>query len=137
MNLTELLDNAARRWPQKPALIEGDAIISYAELIAKIAQFTSQLQLFKLSPGNRVGLLFPNGIDYVALTFALWRVNAVVVPIPMECTAEEISNLTAAMQLEIILSQKATAQSVALSPELFLTRLQPSSPPNNHGLNLA
>ena len=137
MNLTELLDATACRWPEKPALIEGDAIISYAELVAKIARFTSQLQSFKVSLGNRVGLLFPNSIDYVTLTFALWHVNAVVVPIPMECTAEEISDLAAVMQLEIILSQKAGAQSVALSPGLFLTRLQPSSPPNNHGLNLA
>lgn len=137
MNLTELLDGAASHWPQKPALIEGDVVVSYAGLVVKTNDFTSQLLSLKLPPGCRVGLLYPNSIDYVALTFALWRISAVVVPIPMECTAEEISDLAAAMQLEIILSQKATAQSVALSPELFLTRLQPSSPPNNHGLNLA
>ena len=118
-------------------MIEGDVIISYAEFVEKTAGFELQLLLSKVSPGGRVGLLYPNSIDYVALTFALWRTNAVVIPIPMECTAEEISELATAMQLEIILSQKASAQSVALSPELFLTRLQPSSPPNNHGLNLA
>ena len=94
MNLTELLDDAAGRWPQKPALIEGAVIVSYAQLVAKIAHFNSQLQLFNLSSGSRVGLLFPNSIDYIALTFALWRANAVVVPIPMECTAEEISSIT-------------------------------------------
>jgi len=137
MNLTELLDDAARRWPKKPALIENNAIVSYSELVEKAAQFASQLQLVKMSPGCRVGLLFPNSIDYVALTFALWRVNAVVVPIPMECTAEEISDLAATMQLEIILSRKATGQSAALSPECFLTRLKPASPPDNHNLNLA
>jgi long-chain acyl-CoA synthetase len=137
MNLTELLDDAACRWPGKPALIEGNAIVSYSALVERAAQFTSQLQLFKLSPGCRVGLLYPNSIDYVALTFSLWRVNAVVVPIPMECTAGEISDITATMQLEIILSQKAIGQSAALSPECFLTRLKTTSPPDNHELNLA
>ena len=137
MNLTELLDYAACRWPQKPAFIENNATVSYAGLVEKVARFTSQLKLSELSPGCRVGLLYPNSTDYVALTFALWRVNAVVVPIPMECTADEISSLATAMQLEIILSQKAGAQSVALSAECFLTRLTPTIPANNHGLNLA
>ena len=137
MNLTELLDAAAGRWPEKPALIEGNETVSYSGLVAKAACFTAQLQLFELAPGCRVGLLFPNSIDYVALTFALWRINTVVVPIPTECTAEEISDLAATMQLEIILSRKATGESVALSPECFLNRLKNPSPPDNHGLNLA
>lgn len=137
MNLTELLDQAAGQWPQKAALIEGDTVVSYAGLAEQVAQLAAQLQLLKLAPGCRVGLLFPNSLDYVALTFALWRGHAVVVPIPMECTAGEISDLAAMMQLEIILSQKAVGQSTALSPGCFFTRLTPAMPPDNHGLNLA
>ena len=137
MNLTELLDNAVCRWPKKPALIENNVIVSYSELIELAAKFTSLLRLFELSPGCRVGLLYPNSIDYVALIFSLWRENAVVVPIPMECTAEEISAIAATMRLEMILSQKAIGQGVALTPECFLTRLKPFSLPDNHNLNLA
>ena len=51
-----------------------------------------------------VGLAFPNSVAYVARTFALWRVNAVVVPIPTECTEDEIAELAAAIQLEAMLS---------------------------------
>ncbi len=112
-------------------------MISYAALAGKVAWFAAQLQSLKPAAGSRVGLLYPNSVDYVALTFALWRVNAVVVPIPMECTTGEISDLAATLQLEIILSQKAIGPSVRLSPELFSTRLTPSEPPDNHGLNLA
>jgi long-chain acyl-CoA synthetase len=137
MNLTQLLDDAARRWPTKPALIEGKVVVSYAELVAKVDQFAAQLQLLKLPPGCRAGLFYPNSIDYVALTYALWRINAVVVPIPMECAAEEISGITAAMQLEIILSQQPSGESVVLSPGCFVTRVEATSPPDNHGLNLA
>ena len=71
MNLTELLDDAARRHPHQPAVIEDEIIISYAGLVEKIGQFNSLLQSLKLPPGSRVGLHFPNSIDYVALTFAL------------------------------------------------------------------
>ena len=137
MNLADLLDSAADQWPEKPALVEGDVIVSYAQLVEKSTWFASRLHLLKLAPGCRVGLLYPNSVDYIALTYALWRMNAVVVPIPMECAAGEISDLSKAMQLELILSQKADEQSVALSPECFLTRLTPTLPPDNHGLNLA
>jgi long-chain acyl-CoA synthetase len=90
-----------------------------------------------MKPGCRVGLCLPNSISYVALTFALWRINAVAVPIPTECTEEEVSNIAATMRLEAIISPKPHAQSVSLAPELFFTKLTPSSPPENHGLNIA
>jgi len=137
MNLTELLDRTASRWPQKPALIEGEIILSYAGLVQKIAELASQLQALQIKSGCRIGLCQPNSINYVALTFALWRLKAVVVPIPMECTEKELSNIAASMQLEAILSEKPRGQSVPLQPNCFLTRLTPASPPDNHGLNIA
>jgi long-chain acyl-CoA synthetase len=137
MNLTELLDSAASRWPGKPALIEGDTVVSYAELVELVAVRASQLQSLQLSPGGRVGLCFPNGLAHVVLTYALWRVNAVVVPIPVEGTAEELSDLAETMQLEAILSEKNPGLAVPLPPDCFFTRLTPAEPADNHGLNLA
>jgi long-chain acyl-CoA synthetase len=137
MNLTELLDKTAGRWPQKPALIEGEIILSYAGLVQKTAELASQLQALQVQPGCRVGLRQPNSINYVALTFALWRLKAVVVPIPMECTEEELSNIAATMQLEAILGERPRGQSAILQSNCFFTRLTPASPPDNHGLNIA
>lgn len=137
MNLTELLDKTVSRWPQKTALVESDDIVSYADLVQKIAALASRLRAFQVKSGCRVGLCLPNSINYVALTFALWRINAVVVPIPTECTEEEFSNIVETMRLEAIISQKPRGQGVSLSPHLFFTKLSPAAPPNNHGLNIA
>jgi long-chain acyl-CoA synthetase len=137
MNLTKLLDVTVSRWPQKPALIEDNKIVSYEDLIRKITELASQLQALRIQPGCRIGLCLPNSINYVALTFALWRVKAVVVPIPTECTDEESSNIAEAIRLEAIIGQKPHGQSVSLASELFFTKLTPSSPPENHGLNIA
>lgn len=137
MNLTELLDGTTSRWPHKPAFVEGDTIVSYAELGNRIARLTAQLQALGVASGARVGLCCPNGVAYVALTFALWRVQAVVVPIPTECTAVEAATIAETMQLEAILSQTPAGNSVAMSPEGFFTRLTPPAPADNHGLNLA
>jgi long-chain acyl-CoA synthetase len=137
MNLTELLDQTAGNRPKKTALIEGDTSVSYAELAGKINRLALQLRALQLFSGCRVGLCLPNSISYVALTFALWRINAVVVPIPTECTEEEFSSIAETMRLEAIISQKSRGESVRLAPELFFTKLTPPSPPENHGLNIA
>ncbi|MEO6637449.1 MAG: class I adenylate-forming enzyme family protein [Ginsengibacter sp.] len=137
MNLTDLLDHTATSWPQKPAIIDGTDIVSYARLLEKIAELTAQLNPFQLSPGSRIGLSFPNSVNYIALTFALWRINAVVVPIPTECTEDELSHIANSMQLAAILSQKPRANSESLQADIFFTRLDPKISADNHGLNLA
>ena len=137
MNLTELLDRTASDWPNKMALIEGDSAVSYVELVENTLALATQLRALQLSPACRVGICFPNSVNYVALTFALWRINAVVVPIPTECTEEELSAIATTMQLEAILSRKPLAQSVSLKPDVFFTRLTSALPSDNHGLNLA
>ena len=136
MDLTELLDGAASRWPLKPALIDGDTTVSYAKLVEEVEGWTSQWHALGLTPGARIGLCYPNSITYVALTFALWRAGAVVVPVP-EGTAEEAAAIAAAMRLEAILSQKSRGQSVALRPGVYFTRSAPAQPADNHGLNIA
>ena len=136
MNLTDLLDKTAGRWPNKPALIEGTTVVSYAELVQKSNQLAAQLKSFPLSHGARVGLCCPNSIDYVALTFALWRIHAVVVPIPTECAEEEILNMAVTMCLDAIISQKPRQTSSLLS-NFFLTKLSPPKKADNHGLNIA
>jgi len=137
MNLTELLDETASRWPEKAAIVEGDTPVSYAGLVERVAAFSTRLRGFDLPPGCRVGLCYPNSIDYVALTFALWRNNAAVVPIPIECTDEESGTLAAAMQLQAVLSHKPLPQGTSLTPNCFFAPLTPATPPDNHGLNIA
>lgn len=137
MNLTELLDQTASRWPTKAALIEGDTVLSYARLVEEVAALSLQLEALQLPPGCRVGLCFPNSIHYVALTFALWRITAAIVPIPIECTDEEFFALATTMQLDAVLTQKPLGQSVPISPEGFFTRLTPTPPSDCHGLNIA
>jgi len=137
MNLTELLDQTAARWPQKPALIEESAVLSYGDLARQVGEWAKRLQVLHIDNGSRVGLAFPNGIAYVALTFALWRLNVVVVPVPTECPEEEIAEIAAAMQLAGILTPKACGASVVVATDCYFTKLTPATPPDNHGLNLA
>jgi len=131
MNLTELLETSARRWPHKTAFVEATAEISYAALVERIDSFAEKLKPLGLPSGSRVGLCFPNSINYVALTYALWKTNVIVVPVPTECPPEELEEIAATMELAAILSQKP------LAPEIFVSKFPLAIPPNNHSLNIA
>lgn len=123
MNLTELLDSAASHRPGKPAIIEGETVLSYSELMADIAAWSAQLESHGVAPGQRVGLCLPNSIAYVALTFAVWRAGGVVVPISAECTDEETATIAGSMHLDAFLGRKPREGSKALRPGIFFTRL--------------
>jgi acyl-CoA synthetase (AMP-forming)/AMP-acid ligase II len=137
MNLTELLEKTAKRYPLKTAVVEESTAVCYGELARQVGDLASQFQSLQINAGSRVGLAFPNGIAYVALTFALWRLNIVVVPVPTECPEEEIEEIAVAMQLAGILTPKPRTNSVAVAPDCYFAKLNPATPPDNHGLNLA
>lgn len=137
MNLIELLANAAFQWPDKPAFIESEQPVSYAELFARTHSLAAQLAELAITPGCRVGLSFPNSVDYVALTFALWKLRAVVVPLAVECTERERAEIADSLQLHAILSPTALAGSSLVAPGCYFTRLAPATPADNHGLDLA
>lgn len=135
-NLRELLDSAAKRWPEKPALIEGTEVQTFRDLRNHVLAASEHLSGLSLRRGSRIGLCYPNSIAYVVLTFALWEVDAVVVPIPIECTPEEVKTLARTMQLEGILRHQPEAEGEIL-PGCTFSKLESSAPPDNHGLNIA
>ncbi|MEY4917614.1 MAG: hypothetical protein RL616_1527 [Verrucomicrobiota bacterium] len=137
MNLNENFEHSARRWPQKIAFVEDAAEISYATLVEKISVLAEKLSALPLPPGSRVGLCFPNGINYVALTYALWKIQVIVVPVPTECPPEELREIAATMELAALLSPKPFANSEPLAPDIFFTRQPLATTPDNHGLNIA
>ncbi len=137
MNLTELLEASVRRRPQKTAFVEDNFEISYAALAKKIHLLAEKLKELHLPAGSRVGLCFPNSVNYVALTYALWKINLIVVPVPTECPLEELAEITRTMELSAVLSQKPLAPGEPLAPEIFVSGLNPAVSPGNHGLNIA
>ena len=137
MNLSELLGQSVARWADKPAVIEGESVLTYADLDRLVDEFAQRLQPLALAAGTRVGLHLPNSLNYIVWTYALWRLHAVVVPIPVECPAEEIDTIARQMQLAFIISAEPLAQSEPFGSVEHLVRLQPAIPADNHGLNIA
>ena len=83
MNLAALLVAAARRYPDRPALAIGEAVIArYEELALRVARLACGLGLrFALNPGDRVALAMRNSPAFAETLLACWHAGLIAVPI--------------------------------------------------------
>jgi len=75
------LADAARRRGDAPLILLNDQRISYTEAASASARLAAGLLDAGVAKGARVGVLFPNGPDWVIAWLAASRIGAVVVPI--------------------------------------------------------
>ena len=90
VGLSHFLDVAAARYPDKPAIIFGDQVLTYADLHTQVEAMAAHLrQVLGVQPGDRVLLLSQNSPQYVIAYYAVLRARAAVVPVnPMSTTPE-------------------------------------------------
>ena len=87
--LTSVLDDSARRWPRRPALVFLGRKISYQELAAQVDRFADALRGLGVHHGDRVATVLPNCPQAVITFFATLRRGAVIVQNnPLYTTAE-------------------------------------------------
>jgi len=81
MNLASVLLEQAEQRADAPALVADGAAVSYAQLAERSAWCAGMLRSRGVSAGDRVGVMLPNGPEFVALLYGAWRLGAVVVPL--------------------------------------------------------
>jgi fatty-acyl-CoA synthase len=76
--------------PQRPALIFGDEVTTYAQLRDRIARLASGLMSRGVGPGDRVAYLGPNHPAFVETMFATHLLGAVFVPLNARLAGPEV-----------------------------------------------
>lgn len=78
-SLFGILEGAADRFPERPALAFFGHLLSYGELLAEVERCAAGLHSIGVGRGDRVGLILPNCPQYVITYFAALRLGAVAV----------------------------------------------------------
>jgi long-chain acyl-CoA synthetase len=86
--LPELLPEAARRFPQRPAVVFPVAAagrlfyssLSYAQLLERVESFAASLQRLGVGKGDRVALYMPNCPQFVIAYLATTQIGGIAVP---------------------------------------------------------
>ncbi len=83
---------SALRFPDKPALVFFDRVMSYAAVIEQAERLAATLHRLGVRKGDRVLLNMQNCPQWVIAHFAILRANAVVVPVNPMNRAEELKH---------------------------------------------
>lgn len=79
MPLAQLLNDAVRRWPDRPALRVGNRKMSYRELALFTDRMAYGLQRLGVKVGTHVGLFLPTTAHYFVAFFAVMKAGGTVV----------------------------------------------------------
>ncbi|BAL92806.1 putative acyl-CoA synthetase [Actinoplanes missouriensis 431] len=82
---------AAGRHPDRPALIAGDAVLTWAELDSRVSA-AAHWTAARTAPGDRVALVLGNTVDFAVAYFGVLRAGRVAVPLNPGYTAREIDH---------------------------------------------
>jgi len=90
-NLAELVRAAAAANPAKAALVDAEITVTWSEFDGLIDQAVGGLRAAGHAPGDRIGLLLPNSVEFAVAYFAVLRAGLVAVPFNTAYTASELS----------------------------------------------
>ena len=80
MHVGHLLKRAAGRWPERPAWLEGDVVVTFREAEARVNRLAHALLALGARPGDRIGMLIPNCRQGLETILAPMKAGMGVVP---------------------------------------------------------
>lgn len=111
-DLSMMVAQSARQFPQKTALISGQQHWTYAELDAAITTVANQLRAQGLTPGQAVGLQLKNTPSFVITYYAVLRAGLVVVPFNPLAVEREVEHILTVADCRAAVVGEATAATV-------------------------
>jgi long-chain acyl-CoA synthetase len=121
--LPRLLEDAARDFPQQPALVADGASVGHAELRDRVDLATTVLVDLGVRAGDRVLIAVPNGATLPVLLFASWRLGAVVVPVAPQLAADRLQAIATDADVRAVVAVPAVVHTLAKlgrTPEIAL-----------------
>lgn len=113
-----------------PLLVCDDDVLTYRDADARSAALARALLAQGAGSGTHVGLLLPNGVDFVVSWLAAARIGAVTLPFSTFSTPTELAGLLAGADVELLLC--ATAYRSHRYPDTLtaaIAELDLSAPP--------
>jgi long-chain acyl-CoA synthetase len=132
MNLIDLLRDAARRFPDKPALICLDRSITYQELHRAAQGIARWFIREGLQPGDRVAVHGTNTIETAELLLACFHAGLIAVPVNVRLKSPEIAYIINHSEPRMCFTQPALAPAMegarAEAPGMPMVYTQPPEP---------
>ncbi|MCU0983830.1 MAG: acyl-CoA synthetase [Acetobacteraceae bacterium] len=116
-NLGHLLTQAARRFPDRHALIRGEAVTTWAALDARVDAAVRGLRRCGVGKGERILVHLRNGAEMVETMFAAFKLGAIWVPTNVRLTPPEVAYLAASSRAVAMVTEPDFAGHIAAARE--------------------
>jgi long-chain acyl-CoA synthetase len=107
--LCELMDVAARRFGHKPLVVALDRTVSFNEMRVLAQRVAMNLLAMGIWPGDRVTLWMENGWQWMAAYFGVLQMGAVVNPVNILLTTEEVAYIAGDCASKLVLTSAKDA----------------------------
>lgn len=93
MNIAFLLENSAKRHPEKVALVFEDKKFTYEQLNDLASRFAKGLKKLGLKKGDIVVLMMQNSPEFIVAYYAIAHLGCVVIPVNFLFKVHELSHI--------------------------------------------
>jgi acyl-CoA synthetase (AMP-forming)/AMP-acid ligase II len=100
----QFLENSAKRFPDKIALIHDDERYTYAQINAAANQVAGYLLDQGIAPGDRVVMVLKNSFEYVCSYYGVLKAGGVVVPLSSDLKPDSLTYLLKELEPAAIIS---------------------------------
>jgi acyl-CoA synthetase (AMP-forming)/AMP-acid ligase II len=87
------LGDAADRFGEHPAYVQGDEVVSFLELLSRVRRAARGYVALGLRPGDRVCVWAPNSISWVVAALATSYAGGTLVPVNSRYTGHEVADV--------------------------------------------
>ncbi len=109
-NLGYLFETALALTPSKPAVFQGETVLTFADLGARCNRMANALAGLGVSAGERVALLFNNDHRFLETLFGVMRLGAVAVPLNIRMGDEALRYVTEDSEAGVMVAAAAVAE---------------------------
>ncbi|MBE7163194.1 MAG: acyl--CoA ligase, partial [Williamsia herbipolensis] len=113
--------NQARRWADRPFIVQGDRVVTFAEHDELVARVAARLHAEGVRRGDRVALFAANSPEWVATFFATVALDAIAVPCNGWWSAEEMAQACAQCDPTVVVCDERRAARVPSGRRIIAT----------------
>jgi amino acid adenylation domain-containing protein len=138
--LHQLLRSSALVHPDRPAVVDGERSMTYAELDARSNQVANLLAEHGASRGDRVGLYLDKSMESLAGIYGILKLGAVYVPLDPQAPTTRLAYITRNCDIRCLLTgQEKAGQWAAFAgeaPQLETLVVLNGSPPDDQAVGV-
>lgn len=103
-SIAALTASAAERFPDRTAVVDGAARVSFERLYEEAREFGAALAAAGVEPGDRVGIWAFNSREWIVALLGLYQAGAVLVPVNTRFKGREAADILRRAKVKVVVT---------------------------------